>query len=358
MNKKLLNLILLALPVVACTPDNGDKDELNPQAPFVLSVDNSVIESDVMQTATFKIVDANGLVVTDNSSLMGKVHIKNETTGIRLGRREKTFRTIEDGEYVFSATCTGVPCENTVTVNSRNRSDYEVFKKKVCVYRFTATWCQYCPAMTEGFNNLNDWTKGRIVEMAFHGAGSDYAIGEGAVSTDLLLDFYGSLAYPSCVYDLDVFSDKKAYTEIESLIFDRLAQSPATCGIKADCSYTGGTLAVNATLKTSTGGKYDIGYALLKDNCPGGKGAYEDVYNNVLLAVSGNYQYMSDNAAQVEKDAQKQFVFSYPVDIPSSDDLAEYSVAVFALKETGGKVVIDNVVEMPLVGGSVDYVLN
>ena len=347
---------IAALAAISCS-DGADETSV-PVAPFTLSVDRQEIESDGVQTATFTIVDANGLVVTDNSSLMGKVHIKNETDGTRLARRTKTFRTIEDGEYTFSATCTGIACENKVTVRSKNRSNYEVYRKNVCVYRFTATWCQYCPAMTEGFEKVSDWTKGRHVEMAIHGADSKYQLAEGAVAAELLRRFYGSLAFPSCVYDLDLFSDEKAYTDIESLIFDRLAQNPATCGIKADCSYVGGTLAVNATIKTSTGGKYDIGYALLKDNCPGGEGAYEDVYHNVLLAVSENYQNMSDKAAQVEKNAEMQFTYSYQVTVPSDDNLAEYSVVVFALKENGSKVVIDNVVEMPLVGGSVDYVLN
>lgn len=350
--------IFAALAAVSCSK-GADEITFEPVAPFTFSVDKQEIESDGIQTATFKIVDANGRVVTENSSLMSKVHIKNETTGTRLARRTNTFRTIEDGEYTFSATCTGVDCENKVTVKSKNRSSYEVFRKNVCVYRFTATWCQYCPAMTEGYDKVSDWTKGRLVELALHGAGSTYQIANGSIASGLLMSFYGSLAYPSCVYDLDVFSDDKAYTEIESLIFDRLAQNPATCGIKANCSYQGGTLTINATIKSSTGGKYDAGYALLKDNCPGGNGAYEDEYNNVALAISGNYQYMSDSAAQVEKDTEKQFVFSdLEVKIPQEDNLEDYSVVVFALKEIANKVVIDNVVEMPLVGGSVDYILN
>ena len=357
MNKKLFNLILLALPVVACSPDNGG-DEFQPQAPFTLSVDKNVIESDGKQTVTFKVIDANGEVITDYPSLEKKVRIKNETTGTRLPLRTFTFRSIDDGEYTFSATCTGVNCENNVTVESKNRSSYEVFKKNVCVYRFTATWCQYCPSMTQGYEKVNDWTKGRIVEMAIHGKESWYAIGDGSIATGLLMRFYGTTAYPSCVFDLVENSEERTYSDIEEQVFNRLAYNPATCGIKADCSYAGDTFSLNATVKTSSGGKYDIGYALLKDNCPGGKGTHEDEYNNVVLAISGNYQYMSDKAAQVEMNAEKQFVFNDTIRIPSEDNLREYSVAVFALKEVGNKVVIDNVVKMPLVDGSVDYVLN
>ena len=362
MNKKLFNLILLVLPVVACTTEDDNAPE--PTAPFTLSVDKNVIESDGQQTATFKVVDANGEVITDYPSLARKVRIKNETTGTRLPLRVITFRSLDDGEFTFSATCIGEACENTVTVESKNRRNYEVFKKNVCVYRFTATWCQYCPSMTLGYEKVDDWTKGRIVEMAIHGKDSWYAMGEGvesgSIATGLLMRFYGTLAYPSCVYDLDEISEVRANSDIEAQVFDRLAHNPATCGIKANCSYAGETLTINAAVKTSTGGKYDLGYALLKDNLPGGGDAKEDEYDNVVLALSGNYQYMSDKAAQVEKDAEKEFSHEMnELKIPATDNLTEYSVVVFALKEVvGNKVIIDNVVKMPLVNGSVDYVLN
>ena len=357
MNKKLLNLILLALPVVACTTEDDNAPE--PVAPFTLTVDKNVIESDGLQTATFKVIDANGEVITDYPSLEKKVRIKNETTGTRLPLRVFTFRSLDDGEFTFSATCTGEPCENTVTVESKNRRNYEVFKKKVCVYRFTATWCPNCPGMTEGYNNVDKWTKDRLVEMAIHGSGSTYQIGNGAIAAEVLSRFFGpTLPYPSCVFDLDENSSETSKSDIMTQIFNRLAHNPATCGIKANCSYVGETLSLNATVKTSTGGKYDIGYALLKDHCPGGNGAYEDEYNNVVLAISGNYQYMSDKAVQVEKDAEVTFAFNETVKIPSADNLNDYSVVVFALKEVGTKVIIDNVAKMPLVDGSVDYVLN
>ena len=361
MNKKLLNLILLVLPVAACTPEGDNTPE--PVAPFTLTVDKNVIESDGLQTATFKVIDANGEVITDYPSLARKVRIKNETTDTRLPLRIFTFRSIDDGEYTFSATCTGETCENTVTVESKNRSNYEVFKKNVCIYRFTATWCEYCPSMTTGYEKVDDWTKGRIVEMAIHDKDSWYAMGEGtesgSIATGLLMRFYGTIAYPSCVYDLDEKSEVRAYSDIEAQVFDRLAHNPATCGIKANCSYVGETLTINAAVKTSTGGRYDLGYALLKDNLPGGGGAKEDEYDNVVLALSGNYQYMSNKAAQVEKNAEKEFAHEMnELRIPATDNLDEYSVVVFALKEVGNKVIIDNVVKMPLVNGSVDYVLN
>ena len=156
MNKKLFKLLLLALTVVACTTEEGE--EVIARAPYTLSVDKTTIES----------------------SLMSKIYFINEQTGRRLPRRTKTFRSVEDGDIVFSATFGGDPSANKVTVKSVNRKNYEVFKKNVCIYRFTATWCQNCPSMTYGLTNVSDWTKSRLVELDFHGAGSAYAYSDGS----------------------------------------------------------------------------------------------------------------------------------------------------------------------------------
>ena len=359
MNMKLLNLTLLLLPLAACTPVD-DADDIVAQAPFTLSVDKTVIESDGQNVATFKIVDANGVVLTDNSSLMSKIYFKNEATGKRLARKTKTFRSVEDGEYTFSATVSGETCENTVTVKSENRSNYEVFKKNVCIYRFTATWCGNCPSMTQGLDRVNDWTKDRIVELGLHGAGSTFAISDGTnYIADYLYPRFDAGGFPSCVYDLNYMSDTRAYSEIEEIVFDRIALNPTTCGIKANSSYSNGVLTLNAWLKTSTGGKYDIGYALLEDDCDGGAGAYEEEYDNVVRAISGNYEFMSTAAMDLQKNEEHKFVeLSQNVTLSSEAAVGKYSIAFFALKRVGTKDVIDNVVKMPIDGGNVDYIYN
>lgn len=359
MNRKFLNLILLVLPLAACTPDNG-QEQIDAQAPYTLSVDKTEIESDGKQAATFTIVDANGKVLTDDNALMSKIYFKNEATDKRLARRTRTFRSVEDGEYTFSATVAGDPCENTVTISSVNRSTYEVFRKNVCIYRFTATWCPNCPSMTQGLERVSDWTKSRFVELDLHGAGSTYALSDGSkVIADYLCGKFNAPGFPSCVYDLDYMSEERTYTEIESIIFDRIAQHPTTCGIKAQCDYNDGTLSLQAWLKTSAAGKYDLGYAMLKDDCPGGADAYEEEYDNVVTVLSANYEYFTPGAQQLESGEEYKFVdISSAMNQPLTGDLSKYSMVVFALKQKGSKVVIDNVVRMPLIDGSVDYIYN
>ena len=265
----------------------------------------------------------------------------------------------EDGEYTFSATFSGEPCENTVTIKSQNRTNYEVFKKNVCLYRFTATWCVNCPSMTEGLDRVNDWTKGRLVELDMHGAGSTYQLSDGTrFVADHLISQFKAGGFPSCVYDLDLMSDSRSYSEIEELVFDRIAEAPATCGIKANSTFAKDELTLQASVKTSTGGTYDLGYALLVNNLDGGAGAYEDKYNNVVIALSGNYENLSTAAQELAKDQEKQIVdFKQTVTLPDGAKPEDCSLVVFALKQNGSDIDIDNAVRFPL-GGSVEYIYN
>lgn len=354
--KKIL-YIFAAIAAVSCSGGAGDASYA-PVAPFILSVDKTEIESDGKQTATFIITDADGKVLTDNEDLLAKIYFKNEATGKRLTRRTKTFKSVEDGEYTFSATVSGESCENTVTIVSSGRSKYEVFRKNVAMYRFTATWCDNCPSMTSALEKVSDWTKGRIVELGLHGAGSTYALSvSDKTVANYLIGQFKSPGFPSCVYDLDLMSETRIFSEIESIVFDRIADVPASCGIKASSTYEDGRLAIFANVKSSTDGKYDIGFAVLKDDCPGNEDSYEEEYDNVVIALSGNYEFMSSDAFELQKDAESAAISQEITINIAETDKDDYSVVVFALKQNGDDVDIDNIVRFPI-GGSVDYVYN
>lgn len=352
-------MLLPVLALTACEKQNsGAGVDVEAQAPYTLSVNKTSIESDGKDCAVFALTDANGKVLTDDASLMSKIYFINESTGKRLARKTKEFRSVEDGTYTFSATFKGDKCENTVTVSSVNRTKYEVFRKNVAIYRFTSTACVNCPSMTEGLNDVDDWTKSHIVELDLHGYDSEYIYSDGSkyVADHLVYNVFKTGGYPSCVYDLEVVDGTRNETEIEGIIYDRLANSPATCGIKASSSYQNGQLTVSARIKSSTGGRYDIGFAILKDNCIPKTSAYEDVYNNVVVAMTGNYVNMSTSRFDLAKDAESSEV-SQSITMSAGDKLSEYSVVAYALKENNGKVIMDNIVKLPI-NGSLDYVYN
>lgn len=359
-------LSLLPLLAVACS-GYQDPDDLNagePMSPYTLSVDKSLIESDGKDVATFTITDANGMELT------GEEHIRNTSfhieetdewrSGIGADAAPNHFSSIEDGTFTFSAMYKGEECVNKVTVKSQNRSKYEVFHKNVAIYRLTGTWCQYCPYMTEALSNIDAYTKDHSIVMEFHNA-DEYSVPYSSTMdiASFILSRFGTKddGYPYCVYSISEGSGKRTVNDIQRLVRDRLFEDAARTGIKASSVVNDARLTVKAAVKASVAGKYDLGMAVLKDNCIPTSDAQEEVYNDVVMSISGNFYAMSSDGsfsldAGAEKDIEK--VWESDVLESSADDCR---VVLFTLTERDGKVIIDNAVGFK-VGEGVDYRYN
>ncbi len=356
--------ILFFLAAASCS-GNVDPDDVapgTPVAPYTLSVDKTVIESDGEDVATLVITDANGLVLTERNYMRQvSFHIAETDewrSGIGYEGEPEKFSSIVDGTYTVSAMFEGKECENIVTIRSQNRKKYELFHKNVAIYRLTGTWCQYCPYMTEALNNVNDYTKDHSIVLEFHN-GDEYSV-PFSMTMDMaafLLSNYGTKddGYPYCIYSITEGSGKRTVNDIQRLVKARLFEHSACTGIKASSSLTDGKLVVNATVKASEAGKYDLGMAVLKDNCiPTSSSAYEDVYNDVVISASGNFYAMSNDAFSLETDAEKEIEKVWESAKLNDTDCR---VVLFTLREADGKAIIDNAVDFK-VGGSIDYRYN
>ena len=362
-NVKAILMILTACAVVACR-GNQDGGEMNPDGtmtPYTLTVDKLVIESDGVDFATLTITDAAGQVLTDGYSLRNASFHIEETdewrSGIGSGEDPNKFSSIIDGTYTITAMYNGVECEAPVQITSQNRNKYERFHKNVAIYRLTGTWCQYCPYMTEALNNRDAYTKDHSIVMEFHNA-DEFAVSMG-MNMDLaayLLSRYGTKddGYPYCIYSITEGSGKRTVNDIKRLVKNRLVEHPAHTGIKATSSLDGDKFTVNATVMASADGSYDLGMAILKDNCYPSGSAYEDVYHDVVLTISGNFYAMSTDTFSLKADAEKTLEKTWE---SNKLDTKNCRVVLFTLREVDGKVIIDNAVDFK-VGDSVDYRYN
>ena len=353
-------LVATAASMLSCS-GNTDPDENGtaegPTGPFTLTVDKTAIESDGKDAATFTITDANGLVLT-GAEHIGKTSFHIEETdewqsGLVLDKPNQ-FTTISDGTYTVSAMYQGEYCANSVNVTSKNRSKYEKFYKNVAIYRLTGTWCGYCPSMTEALGKVNRFTKDHSIVLTFHNA-DEFAVPYNS-SADLagtLLARFGKSdsGLPFCIYSLAEGSGDRKVTDIQNFVKKQLYNSPAGTGIKATSSVENGTLTVKATVEASRAGKYDLGTAILKDNCkPSSTTAYETVYDNVVTSISGNFFTMSGEAFELKAGQEKVLEKSIKSD-------SECRIVLFTLTEKDGKVIIDNAVEFKA-GSSIDYIYN
>lgn len=356
--------MLAMFALVACH-GNQDGGDLNPDGtmePYTLTVDKQVIESDGVDCAILTITDASGKVLTEGSSLRNTSFRIEETdewrSGIGSGEHPNRFSSIVDGTYTITAMYNGIECEAPVQITSQNRSRYERFHKNVAIYRLTGTWCQYCPYMTEALNNRDAYTKDHSIVMEFHNA-DEFSVAYN-MQMDMaayLLNRYGSKddGYPYCIYSITEGSGKRTVNDIKRLVKDRLVEHPAQTGIKATSTLDGEKLTVNATVMASVDGSYDLGMAVLKDNCvPTSASAYENMYNDVVLSVSGNFYAMSTDTFSLKADAEKTMEKTWE---SAKLDTRNCRVVLFTLRETDGKVIIDNAVDFK-VGDSVDYRYN
>lgn len=353
--KKIITLLMTAFAIMSCGGVGAD----GTMAPYTLTVDKQVIESDGKDVAVLTITDANGLVLTEGSALRNVSFYIAEIDEFRSGMGSDSvpneFTSIVDGEYTITASYNGVECEAPVTVTSQNRSKYERFHKNVAIYRLTGTWCPYCPYMTEALNNRDDYTKDHSIVLEFHN-GDEFSVSY-SMTEDLagfLEKMYGNNGYPYGIYSLAEGSGKRTVNDIKRLVKTRLVENPAQTGIKATSVLEDGKVTVKATVMASADGEYDLGWAVLKDNCiPSGQ-ANEDVYNDVVLSISGNFYAMSTDSFSLKADDEKTIEKAW-----ESDKLDDKNcrVVLFTLRKSGNQIIIDNAVDFK-VGKSVEYRYN
>ena len=357
--KNYILLLLSALfAVVSCAgtidPDAQDKDV------YTLYVDKPIIESNGVDVATFTIKDGSGQVLTDDAHIRNTsfeiVELNEWRSGIGTGEKPNLFSSIQDGIFTIKAMYNGVYCQNQVTVESKNRVNYEKFHKNVLLFKSTGTWCGYCPSMTKNLKNVNQSTKDHIIVMDIHSS----AGGADEFSIDALAEYsrgiYNKHGFPYCDYSLTGGSTKRGLSDIQGFVKNVLYTYPAKTGIKATSSLEENVLKVNATVYAAAEGTYDLAVAVVQDGCVPTAAANEDIYDNVLRVISTNYNWLDPSVPTMQKDAERQIFLEVPS--TSFKNAADKSrIILFTLVKVNDKTVVDNAVTFK-VGESVDYKYN
>ena len=360
--KKLLYIATIAL-AAACSgqidPEGEQTVEIPDEytAPFTLSVDKTEVEASGQDYVTFSLKDKYDRDILQDKKALQSVNIVSEE-GQRVPRMDTRTRFISNGTYHFSATFKGQDCENVIEIVAKNRAAYEKFHKNVAIYKATATWCGPCAYMTRALERMNEDTKNHSVELCWHYQ-DDLAINSPGTSYDcgtMIASMYGSGGVPTVVLDLVTPVVEKASSALETAAWDLRAEFPATCGIKLSSAYDAetGMIDINAELTSSTGGEYDLGFAILLNDQVIPSGTNDDgKYSHIVRAATGNYYMYSTAIQSVEKDGKLSFSQS----VASSGDVSDLSVVAFALVKHTEAARIDNIVEAK-VGETIDYVYN
>ena len=335
-------------------PGNTDNGEV--KGPITLIVDKSKIEADGMDKATFTVTDANGKKLTV-SEYIKNVYFEDVSTGEYLERKSNTFTAVEDGVHRFKAYYLDWESDE-VTVTAQNRKDYEMFYRKIAVFKMTGTWCTYCPAMTASLKKVEETVPGRMVKMAFHSSSSSAADPFHLSQTSAIMSRFGANGFPTCIYDLKKMSVDRNVSVIKSILAEHLRNYPATCGIRINASYDAGKgeITVDAGLKSSKGGEYDLVYVLVTDGLTA-SGGNEASYDYTVRAISTNYMAMSTDRRFSVEAGQEHTAGTFTVSNVKGLDSSTSRVVVYALRMVDGEYMVDNITECPI-DGSVDYIYN
>lgn len=366
-------IILLAGSLcVACSSDDDASDNVDSgtdsststeiTGPYTLSVDKSTIEADGEDAATLILTDANGNVLTDSKQL-NYITFENVETGDALTSHTNTFTSVSNGTFEFKATYKTYESANTVTITAQNRGKYEKYYRKVVAYDVTNVACTYCPDMTAALEGVAQTWGEHLVIFAIHGpfsASDPWLVMSGTsyVGSTILSKFGGS-GYPFCVINLNhvMASSERNSNSVGRIIQNQLINYPATCGIKIASSYSNGTVTLSGSLTSETGDTYDLGYAILSDNQTYGG----TEYNDIVVAISSNFYTMS-SGSKFTVAAGEEHTTDFTVSGVDASTVAEYGlenmrVAVFAMRDVDGTIIVDNIAECPL-GEDLDYQIN
>ena len=163
--------------------------------------------------------------------------------------------------------------------------------------RFTATWCGYCPIMSESFRLAKTKLGDGFHYACFYGSGGNYYFSE----IDALANQYGVEGYPTGIVDgrveIQNYPSETASNNIVKAVRETEATYPTATGLGIDSSVDGKTISVTVDVYTHLADSYKLTVLLLENNIIGYQADYTDgnhsdfahnkVVRKALTSVSG-----------------------------------------------------------------------
>jgi len=227
----------------------------------------------------------------------------------------------EDPDYVYP--------DDVTDPEPGGQAEGSRFFHRVLALEFTATWCQYCPNMTEALEQARKERPGRIQEIAVH-----YSDEMSSVASDGVVTRYKVSSFPTVILDLDPAT---RFNRQDAAIFKDYIDSTCeteACGIALESSLKEGVLSLSVKVKAVAEGEYYVGAAVVEDGIVADQtGAGPGYVNNaVLRSFLGDGGLDGTPAGILKKGEESTVKFSKAFDGP----LAKTRIVVFAI--LGGKV--------------------
>ncbi len=352
--KKNLYLLFAAFTAAmfACSCDQtitDDDVDTDISEVLILSADKESINLDIQEKATFT-VTMNGEDVTADATIID----------ISLGGYEELtstqFTTLRPGTHTFFAIYDGNISETTSIVGTTETGLSDIYYRRNIVFKFTATWCSYCPNATSAINAASILYPDRLVEIAIH-SGDDLEV-SGVVNTWSSL-VGGVAGYPTVCIDSNSEYNTTGTPVATNLVTQAkasLAAEPTTVGIKLESSLDDHTLTVDVENHFIEAGNYKLVVAFLQSgfNYEQTGTTDEDYRQNHVVrwfftnSMSGDLLGENSGDCAVGERVQSQYVVELDSSVDLTDDLLEtFEIVAFVMKQTdSGSYHVNNAAEV------------
>ncbi len=333
--KKKFYLLFIALSAMlftySCKESTSDEYSDNP---LVLSVDKPTINLDVQEIATFS-VTLDGQDVTQSAQIVD----------ISLGGYDvmtsNEFTTLRPGTHTFFASYDGYISDPITVYGSTETGFSDIYYRRNVIFKFTGTWCSYCPSATTAINSADILYPDRLVEIAVH-QGDDLEVTD--IVNALSVVVGGLEGYPTICIDANKelkTTGAPVASNIVTQAQSSLADEPTTVGIQLESKLDGHTLTVDVENHFTQTGYYKLVVAFLQSGFNYDQtGSTDDSYrqNHVIrwfFSNSATGDPLGDNGyCTVGEKVQTQYSVELDSSVSLTDELLEtFDIVAYVVKQ-------------------------
>lgn len=348
--KKLLLLLscISLISLTACdesSTSNENEQENNETTGDTIEIylSSQAINIDESESATFSVL-LNGVEDISDSA-----QIINITDGGYDVLKSLDFTTYRPGIHTFFATYGDLTSSQiSLTANSESNLSSTYYRRNI-VFKFTGTWCTYCPAMSTAIDLAKYQYPDRLIEIAVHNSDS-LAVDAG----DELYSYCDISGLPSVSIDMN--KDYTFATRSSTLIVEKsllsLEENPTTAGIQIETYIENGTLNIDIEATFTADGDYKIAAALLQSDFNYEQTGTTDTSYRQNHVLRGFFQTNTLGDSIGSMVTQQKHTQHYEYALPSTitdADLEQCSVVVYILNNIGNSIYsINNAAECAL----------
>ena len=320
-------------------------DELS-ETLLTIEASNTQISIDENQSTQF-------VVMFGEKDVTSEASIINITDGGYETLNQNLFTTLRPGKYEFIATykehTTTKPALVSAYAGEALSGDY--YRRNI-IFKFTGTWCTYCPAMGEVINMLKKDNPDRYIEVAIHD-GDELT----QKWTSSFKNKFGIQNLPSVIIDTnkDLIGTNPVKPQIALLIETSNKQNPTVSGLKMQTQEEAGKVTIDVEANVLEDNKYLLSVVLLVNGYQYDQLGTNDPDFKQNHVLTSHFQDLADGEDLGQLVKNETVKRQYTLDVPDGIDPSRIEIVAYIQNQVSPGVFNTNNAIVCSLGDSQDY---